>query len=144
MNKVTYDYLMESEGFRDKLTFCNVEDDYEESTAPNGQEWTSESLLCLDEYPFEVGHYYSVADHSWDYGFEYYADSEEKWCATGAKDFIEVVDGENWKNVNVGATIYKYLGNGEFKVLDAFDNTYEDRLGHRYYAIDDEEDEMTA
>ena len=144
MNKVTYNYLMESEGFRDKLIFCNVEDDYKKSNAPSGYEWTSEDLLCLDESAFEVGHYYSVVDESWEYGFEYYGDDEEKWCATNVKDIIEVVDGERWKHVNVGATIYKYLGNSEFKVLDAFENTYEDRLGRRYYAIDDEEDEMTA
>lgn len=141
MNKVTYDYLMESEGFRDTLTFCNIVDDYEESEAPNGDKWTSENLLCLDEYPFEEGHYYSVSDQSWDYGFEYYEpnDREEKWCATNVKNLVEVIDGERWPHVNVGATIYKYLGNGEFKVLDAYENTFEDKYGARFYAIDDEE-----
>lgn len=130
--KTTYEQIMEKEGLRDLIIWDN---EGEESTSPNGFEWTSEDYMCLYEYPFEVGHFYSVVDRGWEYGFEFFADEEEEWCATNMKDIKEVCNGETWAHVNVSQWIYKYLGNGEFEIYDAYENTYTDKYYRRIYEI---------
>ena len=134
--KKTYEQIMEEEGLRDLIVWAT--DEWIESTNPDGLgEWTPEEYLCLNEYPFEVGHFYSVADHGWEYGFAYYLDEEEHWCATNMKDIMEVCNGETWKHVNVNQWIYKYLGNNEFEVFDAYENTYTDKYGSYIYKLAD-------
>lgn len=124
--KTTYEQIMEEEGLRDPIIWAT--DEWNESTNPYGLgEWTSEEYLCLNEYPFEVGHFYSIADHDWEYGFAYYLDEQEQWCAENMKDIMEVHNGETWKRANVSRWIYKYLGNGEFEVYDAMENTDMDK-----------------
>lgn len=123
---------MEEEGLRETIIWNN---EGEESTSPNGFEWTSEDYMCLNEYPFEVGHFYSVVDKDWEYGFTFFEDSEEEWCAENMKDIIEVYNGETWKHVNVSQWVYKYLGNNEFEVYDAYENTYTDKYGSYIYEL---------
>lgn len=130
--KTTYEQIMEKEGLRDLIIWDN---EGEESTSPNGYEWTSEDYMCLNEYPFEVGHFYSIADHGWEYGFAYYFDEDEQWCATNMKDIIEVCNGETWKRINVNRWIYKYLGNNEFEVYDAMENTDMDKYYSYIYEL---------
>lgn len=130
--KTTYEQIMEKEGLRETIVWDRLG---EESTCPEGVEWTSEDYMCLNEYPFEVGHFYSVVDKSWEYGFAYYADDEEEWWAENMKDIKEVYDGENWHHVNVSRWVYKYLGNNEFEIYDAYENTYTDKHIHYIYEL---------